>query len=133
MQGLRQKLGVRVPPALDTEVSGVLELADLRHDLGRLARDRGWPVDRQARLTIAVDEVVAHALDLGAGSVRVRWCSRADGVRIRVDVDDELCTEPPGDGLRVATQLAEVTVLQSARGTTVRLAFPLDIQGGGAA
>ncbi|MEU7812567.1 hypothetical protein [Pseudonocardia sp. NPDC049154] len=70
------------------------------------------------------------------GLVRVRWCSRADGVRIRVDVGDGPCTDPPAaDGLRVATELTEVTVLHSSRGTTVRLAFPLpvDDQGGGAA
>lgn len=134
MQLVGHRVGGRVPPALDVEVAGVLELAGLRHDLGRLARDRGYAVDRQARLTIAVDEVVAHALDLGARSVRVRWCARADGVRIRVDVDDGLCTDPvAADGLRVATELAEVTVLHSARGTTVRLAFPFDDQGGGAA
>ncbi|GAA2892555.1 hypothetical protein GCM10010472_58860 [Pseudonocardia halophobica] len=134
MQLVRHRAGGRVPPALDVEVAGVLELAGLRHDLGRLARDRGYAVDRQARLTIAVDEVVAHALDLGARSVRVRWCSRTDGVRIRVDMG--LCDPPAADALRVATTLAEVTVLHSARGTTVRLAFPSSVDdqsGGGAA
>jgi hypothetical protein len=132
MRTVRDGVGGRVRPALDVEVEGVVQLAGLRHELGRLARQRGFSVDRQARLTIAVDEVVGQALDQEIGPVRVRWCSGREEVRIRIDAGGGLPTASPGagDGLRVATELAQVTVLHSSRGATVRLAFPVDDRGG---
>jgi hypothetical protein len=136
MRLVRERAGGRRPPALDVEIAGVFQLAGLRHELGRLARERGFAADREAGVMIAVDEVVGQALDREAGPVRVRWCSGGDAVRIRIDASAGLAPAPPGthagDGLRVAAELAQVTVLQSSRGTTVRLAFPLDGRGGAA-
>jgi len=143
MRVVRERVGGRRPAALDVEIAGVFQLAGLRHELGRLARERGFAPDREAGLMIAVDEVVGQALDRDAGPVRVRWCSGRDGVRIRIDATGGLPWASPntdaddglrvaGDGLRVAAELAQVTVLHSTLGTTVRLGFPAD-RGGGAA
>jgi two-component sensor histidine kinase len=134
MRVVRERLGGRRPAALDVEIAGVFQLAGLRHELGRLARERGFAPDREAGLMIAVDEVVGQALDRDAGPVRVRWCSGHDAVRIRIDANGGLPWASPGTdtggGLRVAAELAQVTVLHSTLGTTVRLGFPVDGGGG---
>ncbi|GAA4694556.1 hypothetical protein GCM10023215_35220 [Pseudonocardia yuanmonensis] len=136
MRMVRDRVGGRRPPTLDVEIAGIFQLAGLRHELGRLARERGFAPDREAGMTIAVDEVVGQALDRDAGPVRIRWCADGAGVRIRIDASGGLPSAPPGtdaaDGLRLAPELAHVTVLHSSLGTTVRLAFPGGAGGGAA-
>ncbi len=121
----------------------IADLASIRNLVRRVGRRVGLPLDRVARLVLAVDEAVSNAIQHGGGSAHVVISHRVASNDLVVWISDAgtgIPAETPlarpepeslrGRGLYLVQLLCDeariVTSTAGATGTSVRLVMHLD-------